>query len=241
MRNYPKHCRKFSATGLFGSGAIVLHVVQSQPGPLPEDGRQVWFASDERLNAPDPDSGERMGRWRSPPMPAWLPMAGICYRSPGRSSARSIPKAATFWQPFPRSTGTILGLPGLAWAEGSLWVGQHRGCRIHEVDPETGKVLHSIDSNRFVTGVAWSTARSGTVPGRTTTATSGTSILPPARTGMAGDAAGHRRLGTGFRWRRAVLLWRQQRQAEGGSAQAGSGRDLGLRALPREPGSWRRT
>jgi glutamine cyclotransferase len=47
------------------------------------------------------------------------------------------------------------GDSGLAWAEGSLWVGQHRGRKIHQVDPETGKVLRTIESDRFVTGVTW--------------------------------------------------------------------------------------
>ncbi|MEM9440509.1 MAG: glutaminyl-peptide cyclotransferase, partial [Pseudomonadota bacterium] len=44
---------------------------------------------------------------------------------------------------------------GLAWAEGALWVGQHRSRKIHQVDPETGKILRTIDSDRFVTGVTW--------------------------------------------------------------------------------------
>lgn len=44
---------------------------------------------------------------------------------------------------------------GLAWAEGSLWVGQYRDRRIHRIDPETGAVLRTIESNRFVTGVSW--------------------------------------------------------------------------------------
>ena len=43
----------------------------------------------------------------------------------------------------------------MAWAEGSLWVGQYRSRKIHQVDPETGKVLRVIESNRFVTGVTW--------------------------------------------------------------------------------------
>jgi glutamine cyclotransferase len=43
----------------------------------------------------------------------------------------------------------------MAWAEGTLWVGQYRERKIHQVDPETGKVLRTIDSNRFVTGVTW--------------------------------------------------------------------------------------
>ena len=47
------------------------------------------------------------------------------------------------------------GNSGMAWAEGSLWVGQYRARKIHQVDPQTGKVLRTIDSNRFVTGVTW--------------------------------------------------------------------------------------
>ncbi len=47
------------------------------------------------------------------------------------------------------------GDSGLAWAEGSLWVGEYRERKIHQVDPATGKVLRSIESNRFVTGVTW--------------------------------------------------------------------------------------
>ncbi|MCB1587754.1 MAG: glutamine cyclotransferase, partial [Xanthomonadales bacterium] len=44
---------------------------------------------------------------------------------------------------------------GLTWAEGSLWVGQYRDRRIHQIDPRTGAVLRTIESNRFVTGVTW--------------------------------------------------------------------------------------
>ena len=44
---------------------------------------------------------------------------------------------------------------GLAWAEGSLWVGQYRNRTIVQVDPETGAILRTIVSDRFVTGVTW--------------------------------------------------------------------------------------
>src|SRR3546814_7288251 len=61
-------------------------------------------------------------------------------------------------------TGVVLGtIPapgngadsGLAWAEGTLWVGQYRDRKIYQIDPETGAVLRTIDSDRFVTGVTW--------------------------------------------------------------------------------------
>src|SRR5580692_7323212 len=44
---------------------------------------------------------------------------------------------------------------GLAWAEGTLWVGQYRNRKIHQIDPETGAVLRTVEANRFVTGVTW--------------------------------------------------------------------------------------
>ena len=47
------------------------------------------------------------------------------------------------------------GDSGLAWAEGTLWVGQYRNRKIHQIDPETGAILRTIESNRFVTGVTW--------------------------------------------------------------------------------------
>lgn len=34
-------------------------------------------------------------------------------------------------------------------------MGQYRDRRIHQIDPATGAVLRTIESNRFVTGVSW--------------------------------------------------------------------------------------
>ena len=70
------------------------------------------------------------------------------------------------------------GASGMAWADGSLWVGQHRKRRIHQVDPQTGTILRTIESNRFVTGVR---ANSGTAPGNPTKANCAESIRGAAR------------------------------------------------------------
>src|SRR3546814_16225320 len=32
---------------------------------------------------------------------------------------------------------------GLAWAEGSLWIGQYRDRKIHQLDPNTGAILRT--------------------------------------------------------------------------------------------------
>jgi outer membrane protein assembly factor BamB len=44
---------------------------------------------------------------------------------------------------------------GLTWAEGTLWVGEYRARKIHQINAETGAILRTIESDRFVTGVSW--------------------------------------------------------------------------------------
>jgi glutamine cyclotransferase len=36
-----------------------------------------------------------------------------------------------------------------------LWVGHYRNRKIYQVHPDTGEILRTIESNRFVTGVTW--------------------------------------------------------------------------------------
>jgi hypothetical protein len=55
-------------------------------------------------------------------------------------------------------------------------VGQYRERKIHQIDPETGAILRTIESNRFVTGVTWVEGSCGTGPGRVTRAIFGESI-----------------------------------------------------------------
>jgi glutamine cyclotransferase len=117
------------------------------------DGRHVWFASGDKLNALDPASGNTV---RSIDVAAH---AGTAFD--GRHLFQI---AEDRIQKIDPVTGRVLGtIPapagggdsGLAWAEGSLWVGHYRERKIHQIDPETGAVLRSIESNRFVTGVSW--------------------------------------------------------------------------------------
>ncbi len=117
------------------------------------DGQQVWFASGDRLNALDPESGQTLRAF------AVAAHAGTAF-----DGKHLFQIAEARIQKIDPKTGHVLGsIPapgdggdsGLAWAEGTLWVGQHRGRKIHQVDPETGKVLRTIESDRFVTGVTW--------------------------------------------------------------------------------------
>ena len=117
------------------------------------DGRHVWFASGEKLNALDPDSGQIV---RSIDVAAHAGTAfdGRYLFQIAEDRIRKIdPESGEVLSsiPAPGSGGDS----GLAWAEGSLWVGQHRGRKIHQVDPATGAILRTIESNRIVTGVSW--------------------------------------------------------------------------------------
>ena len=118
------------------------------------DGQLVWFAAGDSVRALDPGSGEVVGAL---PVPA---DAGTAF-----DGTHLFQIAGSVIRKIDPETGTVLGtIPapggggddsGLAWAEGTLWVGQHRGRRIHQIDPETGTVLRTIESDRFVTGVTW--------------------------------------------------------------------------------------
>lgn len=117
------------------------------------DGRHVWFATDDRLIALDPDSGEVL---RSIDVAAH---AGTAFD--GRYLFQI---AEARIQKIDPHTGEVLstipapgggGDSGLAWADGTLWVGQHRERKIHQIDPQTGAILRTLESNRFVTGVTW--------------------------------------------------------------------------------------
>jgi glutamine cyclotransferase len=116
------------------------------------DGQQVWFASGDKLNALDPESGKAV---RAIDIAAH---AGTAFdgRHLFQLSDDRIQKidpktgrvVATI--PAPGGAGS-----GLVWAEGALWMGQYRNRKIHQIDPDTGAVLRTIESNRFVTGVTW--------------------------------------------------------------------------------------
>jgi glutamine cyclotransferase len=117
------------------------------------DGEKVWFASGDKLNALDPASGKMV---RSIDVAAH---AGTAFD--GRHLFQI---AEDRIQKIDPTTGDVVAtIPapgggrdsGLAWAEGTLWVGQDRARKIHQIDPQTGAVLRTIESNRFVTGVTW--------------------------------------------------------------------------------------
>src|SRR5262245_51930952 len=117
------------------------------------DGAQVWFARGEGIVALDPESGALVREL------AVAATAGTAF------------DGKYLWQLAddriqkvdPRSGQVIGSIPapshgrdsGLTWAEGTLWVGEYRARKIHQIDAKTGTILRTIESDRFVTGVSW--------------------------------------------------------------------------------------
>jgi glutamine cyclotransferase len=116
------------------------------------DGKHVWFASDDRLNAFDPENGKPV---------CTIDVAG--HAGTAFDGKHLFQIAEDRIHKIDPETGRVLGsIPapdggnsGLAWAEGTLWVGDPRGRKIRQIDPETGAILRTIESNRIVTGVTW--------------------------------------------------------------------------------------
>jgi len=131
-------------------------------GPFPDaprvggvtyDGARAWIAAGTHLQSFDPATGAA-GRRIEVGADAGTAFDGRhLYQLTGEVI-----------QKIDAETGEVLGtIPapgrgrdsGLTWAEGKLWVGQHRDRKIHCIDPKTGAVLKTIESDRFVTGVSW--------------------------------------------------------------------------------------
>lgn len=131
-------------------------------GPFPDvanvggvtwDGERVWFAAGSALTAFDPETGETTlsHALTAPAGTAWdgthlwqIADGQIHRIDPGTgrvlSSIAAPPGASD---------------AGLAWAEGTLWIGQHFGRKVMQIDPETGEVLRTLASDRHVTGITW--------------------------------------------------------------------------------------
>jgi glutamine cyclotransferase len=117
------------------------------------DGQHVWFASGDRLNALDPASGETV-RTIDVAAHAGTAFDGQHLFQLAEDRIQKVdPKTGRVLATIPAPAGGACS--GLAWGEGTLWVGQYRDRKIHQIDPETGAILRTIACNRFVTGVTW--------------------------------------------------------------------------------------
>jgi len=117
------------------------------------DGRNVWAATGARLIAIDPASGQAT-RGLDRACDAGTAFDGkYLYQIAEKNIDKIDPASGEVVATIPAPGNGCDS--GLTWAEGSLWVGEYRDRKIHQIDPATGAIRRTIESNRFVTGVTW--------------------------------------------------------------------------------------
>jgi glutamine cyclotransferase len=120
---------------------------------LTYDGHNVWLAIGDALNALDPGSGRIVSSINVAAHAGTAFDGRHLFQIAENRIQKIDPKTGRIVATIPAPGGG--GDSGLAWAEGTLWVGQYRERKIHQIDPETGAILRTIKSDRFVTGVTW--------------------------------------------------------------------------------------
>ncbi len=136
--------------------------ISQEYGPFPHathvhgvsyDGKHVWCATGDGMVSFDPKSGEVDRRLEV------AAHAGTAF-----DGKHIFQLAEDRIQKIDPETGQVISsIPapgggrdsGLTWAEGRLWVGQYRDRTIVQIDPDSGEVLRTLKSDRFVTGVTF--------------------------------------------------------------------------------------
>lgn len=117
------------------------------------DGKRVWAATGATLRALDPASGQPTGALNTPCEAGTAFDGTHLYQLSGSRIHKLDPRTGEVLSSVPAPSGDDNA--GLTWAEGKLWVAQHKGRAILQLDPQTGAVLKTLRSDRFVTGVTW--------------------------------------------------------------------------------------
>jgi len=118
------------------------------------DGTLVWFARTDEILAFDPETATVVRRLSIPGAYAGTAFDGEHLYQLARGEVLVIRPAdgrivRRFPSPAPGNDS------GMAWADGHLWIGHYGGAQILKVDAETGDVVKTLRSDRFVTGVSW--------------------------------------------------------------------------------------
>ena len=183
-------------------------------GGVTYDDEHVWFASGDKLNAFDPASGKAV---RSIDVAAHAGTAfdgRHLYQIAEERIQKIDPKTGRVLATIPAPGGG--GDSGLAWAEGTLWVGQYRERKIHQIDPETGSdsAHHRVQPLRHRRHLGRRRALARHL-GRRRERCAARRSSNRRGSGEPRNAARNSRVGTRVRRRRSVLLRRRQRQRGG--------------------------
>ncbi|HEX5659806.1 MAG TPA: glutamine cyclotransferase [Polyangiales bacterium] len=116
------------------------------------DGERVWFARDNELIAFDPKQEKVVRRFAIPGAGAGTAFDGThLYQLANEEILVVDPENGRTVRRLPAPKG---GSSGMAYSDGYLWVGQYRAAKIQKLDAQTGEVVKTLSSDRFVTGVS---------------------------------------------------------------------------------------
>src|ERR1700730_4727903 len=117
------------------------------------DGAHVWFARGESIVAIDPGGGALVRELAVTAEGGTAFDGKYLWQLAGGRIQKVDPRSGQVVATLPAPAHG--GDSGLTWAEGTLWVGEYRARKIHQIDAESGAILRTIESDRFVTGVTW--------------------------------------------------------------------------------------
>jgi streptogramin lyase len=117
------------------------------------DGERVWFARDNELVAFDPRQEKVVRQFAIPGAAAGTAFDGThLYQLAHEEILVIDPEDGRIVRRLRAPNGGENS--GMAWSDGCLWVGQYRAAKIHKVDAQTGELMKTLSSDRFVTGVS---------------------------------------------------------------------------------------
>jgi outer membrane protein assembly factor BamB len=117
------------------------------------DGKLVWYARDDELVAFDPETEKVVRRHPVPLARAGTAFDGEHLYQLARGEILVVrPDDGTIVRRMPAPGQDEDS--GMAWADGYLWIGQYRPSKILKVDAKTGRLVKTLTSDRFVTGVS---------------------------------------------------------------------------------------
>src|SRR5262245_56323840 len=102
-------------------------------GGVTHDGRHVWFAAGDKMIAFDPATGKTVDSINVPAHAGTAFDGEHLYQIAEDRIQKIDPKTGRVLGTIPAPGGGADS--GLAWAEGTLWVGQYRERKIHQIDP----------------------------------------------------------------------------------------------------------
>jgi glutamine cyclotransferase len=118
------------------------------------DGQRVWFARDNELIAFDPQQAKVVRRFALPGAGAGTAFDGTyLYQLANTEILVVDPEDGRVVRKLTAPNGGANS--GMAYADGYLWVGQYRAAKIHKIDAQTGELVKTLSSDRFVTGVSF--------------------------------------------------------------------------------------